>query len=210
MRVTSSQPHRERSVSTSPGPRPHTSDEGSAQSHGDGEEIRPARAPARVQIPRLGLGVKGHRSTRPANRGDSEACLKSEKFAAGQRQLGRLPSASGLQRGPGRVGRRHPADNPRAARADGRAGVGDAPSLPRLRRAYAGEPLPAPRGAASSSGRQATFRRRTLAATGGACAICGATEGVQAHHVHALEDGGDPQGAGVPLCRKHHAAAHRS
>ena len=33
-----------------------------------------------------------------------------------------------------------------------------------------------------SSGRQATFRRRTLALTGGRFAVCGSVDGVQAHH----------------------------
>ena len=59
-----------------------------------------------------------------------------------------------------------------------------------------------------TSWRQAQFRQRTLEATGGARAVCGSTEDVQAHHIHALGDGGGPQGPGVPLCRAHHRAAY--
>lgn len=59
--------------------------------------------------------------------------------------------------------------------------------------------------ARGSGGKAATFRRRTLAKTGGACALCGSTDGVQAHHVDGLADGGHQEGEGVPLCRRGHA-----
>src|SRR5438445_785797 len=59
-----------------------------------------------------------------------------------------------------------------------------------------------------SSGRQATFRRKTLATTGGACARCGSRAGVEAHHLHPVGEGGDPQGPGLPLCSECHKEHH--
>ena len=61
-----------------------------------------------------------------------------------------------------------------------------------------------------SGGKAATFRRRTLAKTGGVCAVCGSDDRVEAHHLHPLADGGDAEGVGVPLCRKHHRLAGRT
>lgn len=60
-----------------------------------------------------------------------------------------------------------------------------------------------------SGGKRATFRRRTLAITGGQCAVQGCqtpTDRVQAHHVVPLARGGDPDGPGIgiPLCHHHH------
>jgi hypothetical protein len=63
-----------------------------------------------------------------------------------------------------------------------------------------------PRG---TSARQAKFRRVTLAMTGGKCARCGTRDGVQAHHVRALQDGGRDQDGGLPLCVRCHRLAHR-
>ena len=60
-----------------------------------------------------------------------------------------------------------------------------------------------------SGGKAATFRRRTLAQTGGLCAVCGSDDRVQAHHIEPLAEGGNPQGPGVPLCHRHHAVATR-
>ena len=59
------------------------------------------------------------------------------------------------------------------------------------------------RGGSSTARR---FREETLAKTGGACAVCGSTEGVEAHHATPLRDGGSNDAAanGVPLCRAHH------
>ena len=51
-----------------------------------------------------------------------------------------------------------------------------------------------------------------LAKTGGRCFICGGTDRVQAHHLEALADLGDPEGEGVPLCfrcHRHVTAAER-
>lgn len=55
----------------------------------------------------------------------------------------------------------------------------------------------------------AKFRREVLARAGGRCAICGTREGVEAHHVRAIIDGGSPTDPanGVALCRKHHREA---
>jgi len=50
-----------------------------------------------------------------------------------------------------------------------------------------------------SGGKAATFRRRTLALTDGACAVCGSRDGVEAHHLGPTDADG-----GVPLCRRHH------
>ena len=50
-----------------------------------------------------------------------------------------------------------------------------------------------------SGGRAATFRRRTLAPTDGACAICGSREGVEAHHLGPTDADG-----GIALCLRHH------
>jgi 5-methylcytosine-specific restriction endonuclease McrA len=52
------------------------------------------------------------------------------------------------------------------------------------------------------------FRRAVLARTGGRCAVCGSSEGVEAHHRRPLADGGgnDPAN-GVALCRRHHREA---
>lgn len=63
--------------------------------------------------------------------------------------------------------------------------------------------------ARGSGGKAATFRRRTLATTGGRCAVCGSTDRVQAHHVVPV--GVDPsQDVGVPLCHAHHREAERA
>lgn len=60
--------------------------------------------------------------------------------------------------------------------------------------------------ARGSGGKAATFRRKTLALTGGACARCGSTDRVQAHHPTPV--GEDPgQVVGVPLCYRCHTAA---
>lgn len=50
-----------------------------------------------------------------------------------------------------------------------------------------------------SGGKASTFRRKTLAITGGACAICGGRDRVEAHHLGDTDAEG-----GVPLCRRHH------
>lgn len=55
------------------------------------------------------------------------------------------------------------------------------------------------------SGRAATFRRRTLAQTGGACAVCGSRDRVQAHHLGDRDEDG-----GMPLCHAHHQAVTRA
>jgi hypothetical protein len=60
-----------------------------------------------------------------------------------------------------------------------------------------------------TSSQQAIWRRRVLAASAGACARCGTTEKVEAHHLHSLADGGDKNGSGVPLCEWCHRQAHR-
>ena len=53
------------------------------------------------------------------------------------------------------------------------------------------------------SGWQASrFRKKTLAATGGRCAVCGSTDGVEAHHLGASDAEG-----GVALCRRCHRKA---
>jgi 5-methylcytosine-specific restriction endonuclease McrA len=52
----------------------------------------------------------------------------------------------------------------------------------------------------------AGFRRRTLAITGGACAICGSRDNVQAHHPTPVVLGGAATRVGVPLCAKCHGA----
>ena len=62
-----------------------------------------------------------------------------------------------------------------------------------------------------SGGKRATFRRLTLARTGGRCAVveCHTPwHNVQAHHLVALADGGDPNGPGGPMCEVHHRAAN--
>ena len=53
-----------------------------------------------------------------------------------------------------------------------------------------------------SGGRAATFRRRTLKRTGGRCARCGSTQGVQAHHPYREAK------VGIPLCAACHQDAH--
>jgi hypothetical protein len=58
-----------------------------------------------------------------------------------------------------------------------------------------------------SSGKQAKFRRRTLAITGGICARCGRAAEV-AHHDPPVGEGGDPDKPGVPLCERCHRLAH--
>lgn len=59
------------------------------------------------------------------------------------------------------------------------------------------------RQARGSGGRMQTFRRRTLATTGGSCARCGSEDRVQAHHV--IPVGLAPeQEVGVPLCHRCH------
>jgi 5-methylcytosine-specific restriction endonuclease McrA len=60
-----------------------------------------------------------------------------------------------------------------------------------------------------SSGKQATFRRKTLAQTGGKCAVCGSVHGVQAHHPHPVAEGGGGAAVGQPLCIRCHRQAHR-
>jgi hypothetical protein len=52
---------------------------------------------------------------------------------------------------------------------------------------------------------QATWRRQVLAASGGRCVVCGGREGIEGHHLEALEDGGRWDGPGVALC----PACHR-
>jgi hypothetical protein len=63
--------------------------------------------------------------------------------------------------------------------------------------------------ARGSGGKAATFRRRTLALTGGLCARCGSSDRVPAHH--PVPVGVDPsQEVGVPLCHSCHRRAERS
>ena len=62
--------------------------------------------------------------------------------------------------------------------------------------------------ARGSGGRAATFRRKTLATTGGTCAWCGSTDRVQAHHVVPVAQAPE-QEVGVPLCRSCHVLAER-
>jgi hypothetical protein len=59
-----------------------------------------------------------------------------------------------------------------------------------------------------SSGKQATFRRRTLRATGGRCAACGSADRVEAHHLRPLAAGGTDADGGVALCWRCHLLAH--
>ncbi len=59
-----------------------------------------------------------------------------------------------------------------------------------------------------TSSQQATWRRRVLAASGGLSVACGGREGVEAHHLHPLAEGGDKNGAGVPLCSACHRFVH--
>jgi hypothetical protein len=56
---------------------------------------------------------------------------------------------------------------------------------------------------------QSRFRQRVLRQHGPTCVICGESP-VQAHHIVPLHDGGDFEGEGVPLCDRHHEAAHSS
>jgi 5-methylcytosine-specific restriction endonuclease McrA len=63
-------------------------------------------------------------------------------------------------------------------------------------------------GLRGSGGKQTTFRRRTLARTGGRCALCGSRENVEAHHPVALAVGGTHDQRGVPLCAECHRALH--
>jgi len=56
---------------------------------------------------------------------------------------------------------------------------------------------------------QAKLRRAVLSTTGGRCARCGGKDGVQAHHLHPIADGGKPLGPGIALCRNCHRLAHR-
>jgi hypothetical protein len=54
------------------------------------------------------------------------------------------------------------------------------------------------------------WRDRVLRQTGGRCAVPGCRtpdDRVQAHHLVALADGGDPEGEGVALCHRHHVQA---
>jgi len=63
--------------------------------------------------------------------------------------------------------------------------------------------------ARGSGGKAATFRRRTLATTGGLCARCGSDDRVQAHHrIPVAQDPG--QVSGTPLCHRCHRAAERA
>jgi 5-methylcytosine-specific restriction endonuclease McrA len=55
-----------------------------------------------------------------------------------------------------------------------------------------------------SGGRARAYRKRVLGQTGGSCVICGSTDRVEAHHLDALADLGDPEGEGVPLCFRCH------
>ncbi len=59
-----------------------------------------------------------------------------------------------------------------------------------------------------SYGKQATFRRRTLAKTEGRCARCGRPAKF-AHHDPPISEGGDPHEPGEALCRRCHGQAHR-
>ena len=59
-----------------------------------------------------------------------------------------------------------------------------------------------------SSGKQATFRRRTLKRTDGRCARCGLPATV-AHHDPPISEGGDPNKPGKALCGRCHRQAHR-
>jgi hypothetical protein len=65
-------------------------------------------------------------------------------------------------------------------------------------------------GAPISVADQRTFRKRTLAQSGGRCARCGA-RGVplEAHHLHELSGGGAPLGEGVALCIPCHQELRR-
>jgi hypothetical protein len=43
--------------------------------------------------------------------------------------------------------------------------------------------------------------------TGGKCVVFGCYtpwDRVQAHHLHPLAEGGDPEGPGLPMCHTHH------
>jgi hypothetical protein len=53
---------------------------------------------------------------------------------------------------------------------------------------------------------QRAFRKRTLANTGGACAVCGSDDRVVAHHPLPLAEGGTHEQEGIPLCHTHHQA----
>lgn len=58
-----------------------------------------------------------------------------------------------------------------------------------------------------SGWKAARWRQQVLASTGGRCAVARCRtpyDRVQAHHLHALADGGHPEGPGVPLCHHHH------
>jgi hypothetical protein len=59
-----------------------------------------------------------------------------------------------------------------------------------------------------TSSEQATWRRQVLAASGGKCVVCGGREGIEAHHLEALEDGGRWDGPGVALCPACHRLLH--
>jgi predicted HNH restriction endonuclease len=59
-----------------------------------------------------------------------------------------------------------------------------------------------------TSSEQATWRRHVLAASGGKCVVCGGREGIEAHHLEALEDGGRWDGPGVALCPACHRLLH--
>ena len=57
----------------------------------------------------------------------------------------------------------------------------------------------------------AKFRDRVLNAAGHRCHRCGSRDGLQAHHVIPLREGGsnDPDTNGMALCRRCHPAAER-
>ena len=61
--------------------------------------------------------------------------------------------------------------------------------------------------ARGSGGRRASFRRKTLKMTNGACAICGSRHAVQAHHPKPVHAGGGEDRVGIALCKGCHARA---
>jgi hypothetical protein len=90
--------------------------------------------------------------------------------------------------------------------------------IPRKAGAYCQAHVPVSRTARArgSGAARERFRREVLAAAGGRCQAvehgvrCIATDGLEAHHLRPLKDGGsnDPSN-GVALCRSHHARLSR-
>jgi hypothetical protein len=63
-------------------------------------------------------------------------------------------------------------------------------------------------GRRGSSGKQATFRRRTFRLSNGLCVRCG-EPAVVAHHTPAISERGDPDKPGEALCERCHQLVHR-